>query len=258
MKSTTTLLVTGLVWLGSYAVQAQEFKIAKTSGTLEIKEVNNLTVEGSTGNEVIFKAKKDVDPDRDDRSKGLRAISALGYEDNTGIGLSAITKGDVVEVRQLKKTDGPEITISLPKGVAIYYEHTSPYGSDVVFRNVEGKIEVSTVHNQVHLENVTGPIDVKSVHGEVDASFPITMKNAIHISSVHGLVDVTLPVGIKATVSANTHFGEIMVDPDFKIEVQRSGTGLVKYNGGVTGTINGGGLEIDLSSTHSSIYIRKK
>jgi predicted membrane protein len=178
-------------------------------------------------------------------------------EDNTGIGLSVIDKGNVIEVQQLKKMDGPDIKILVPKGVTVYYSHTSPYGSDVNIKNVESEIEVSTVHNAVHLDNVTGPVDVKTVHGEVEASFGATMKGPISINSVHGHVDVSLPVGTKANLKLGTSRGEIFVDPDFKIEIDRSGN-MVRYSDNVTGKINGGGLDISLSSTHDNVYLRKK
>ena len=51
--------------------------------------------------------------------------------------------------------------------------------------------------------------------------------------------------------------GEILVDPDFKIEIPRSGD-LVKYNDNVNGKINGGGIDVDLSSMHNNVYLRKK
>src|SRR5687767_8187316 len=125
---------------------AQEYKLNKSSGTLEIREVNHVTIEGHSGNEIIFSS-RDEDRDDDDRAKGLRAISSMGLEDNTGIGLSVVDKGEVIMVQQLKKTDGPDITIKVPKGVKISYSHTSPYGDEIEIKNIEGEIEVSTVHN---------------------------------------------------------------------------------------------------------------
>jgi DUF4097 and DUF4098 domain-containing protein YvlB len=116
---------------------------------------------------------------------------------------------------------------------------------------------VSTVHNAVHLDNVTGPVDVKTVHGEIEASFGANMKGPISINSVHGHVDVSLPVGTKANLKLGTSRGEIFVDPDFKIEIDRSGN-MVRYSDNVTGKINGGGLDISLSSTHDNVYLRKK
>src|SRR5882762_2291990 len=250
------IIIAGLACISLACANAQDYKLQKTTGRLDIKEVNEVTIEGYNGSEIVFSS-RDNDHDQDNRAKGLRAVSSLGLEDNTGIGLSVADKGNVIEVRQLKKMDGPDIKILVPKGVTVYYSHTSPYGSDVKFKNVESEIEVSTVHNSVFLDNVTGPVDVKTVHGEIEATFGTSIKSAISIASVHGHVDVSLPVGTKANLKLGTTWGEIFVDPDFKIDIERSGN-MVKYNDNVSGKINGGGLDISLSSTHGNVYLRKK
>ena len=235
---------------------AQEYKLNKSSGTLEIREVNHVTIEGHAGNDIIFTSREE-DRDDDDRAKGLRAISSMGLEDNTGIGLSVLDKGNVIEVRQLKKMEGPDIKILVPKNVVVSYYHTSPHGHEIEIKNFEGKVDVSTVHNGVVLTNVTGPLNVKTVHGDIEASLGAALKNPINIESVHGHVDVALPVTTKANLKLSTNFGEILVDPDFKIEIEKTGE-MIKYSDKVSGKINGGGIEIDLSATHNNVYLRKK
>ena len=236
----------------------QEYKVTKNAGRLEIKEVNHITIEGYSGNEIIFLSHdQNQDEDEDNRSKGLRAISSLGLEDNTGIGLSVVDKGGVIEVYQLKKMDGPDIIIKIPKGVVVSYSHSSPYGEDVTVRNFEGEIEISTVHNSVKLENLTGPMNIKTVHGDIDVALNAAMKNPISITSVHGHVDVAMPVSAKTTLQLGTSWGEIFVDPEFKIEFDKTSNG-VKYSDNVSGKINGGGLNVTLSSTHGNVYLRKK
>jgi hypothetical protein len=75
--------------------------------------------------------------------------------------------------------------------------------------------------------------------------------------SVHGHVDISLPPAIKANLKLKTVYGEIFVAPDFKIDIERTGD-MVKYGNDVNGKINGGGLDITLSSTHNNVYLRKK
>ncbi len=245
-----------IVVLASLNTQAQEYKLAKSTGKLIIKEVNDVTVEGYSGNEIIFSS-RDGSHEKDKRAEGLRAVSSLGLEDNTGLGLSVLDKGTTYEVYQMKKMDGPSIKIQVPKGVSVYYQHTSPYGSDIEFRNFEGEIETSTVHNGVHLQNVTGPLNIRTVHGEIEADLSNNLKNPISLSSVHGLVDVTLPVATKANLRMSTSWGEIFIDPAFKLEMEPKGD-LVKYSSKIDGKINGGGMELTLTSTHDNIYLRKK
>ena len=159
-----------MVVLMASGLRAQEYKLAKNTGELNIQEVNHVKIEGYGGKEIIFSSSS-YSHDRDDRAKGLRAISGLGLEDNTGLGLSVMEANGVVEVRQLKKMDGPNILIKVPQGMGIKYVHTSPYGSDVEIKNVEGNLSVSTVHNDVKLENTTGLLNVRTVHGDIDARF---------------------------------------------------------------------------------------
>jgi len=97
---------------------------------------------------------------------------------------------------------------------------------------------------------------VKTVHGNIEGSLSANIKSPVSIISVHGHVDVALPVGTKANLKLGTVYGEIFVDPDFKIEIEKSGN-MVKYSDNVAGKINGGGLEISLSSTHNNVYLRK-
>ena len=183
-------------------------------------------------------------------------MSSLGLDDNTGIGLSVVDKGSTVEVNQLKKIDGADFIIKVPKGVKVSFSHSSPYGGDFEVKNFDGEVTVSTVHNSVILNNVSGSIDVKTMHGDIDANFA-AVKSALTLNSMHGHIDVALPVATKANLHLETNWGEILVDPDFKIEIPSSGD-LVKYSDNVDGKINGGGIDVDLSSMHNNVYLRKK
>ena len=254
MKKTILTLILGLSIMS--AVYSQEYKVAKNSGRLEIREVNHVSIEGHSGTEIIFRTSRHHD-EQDERAVGLRALSSLGLEDNTGLGLSVVDKGNVVEVHQLKKTEGPEIKILVPRGVVVSYSHSSPYGDEIDITNFEGEIQISTVHNGVNLTNTTGPMSIKTVHGDIDASLAAALKAPVKLESVHGHVDVALPSGVQANLTLSTNWGEVLVDPDFKIELARSGE-LINYSDKIKGKLNGGGTEIELTSHHNNVYLRKK
>jgi len=55
----------------------------------------------------------------------------------------------------------------------------------------------------------------------------------------------------------STSYGEILVAPEFKIEIDKQGD-MVRYSDRVNGKINGGGINIDFRSDYSKIYLRKK
>lgn len=235
---------------------AQDYKVSKTTGTLLLVDLNNVSVEGHPGNEIIFTSVR-RDRDRDDRAAGLRAISSGGLEDNTGLGLSVIEKNEVIEVHQLKKMDGPRVTIKVPKGVRISYVHTTPHGSDFVVQNFEGSLDVSSVHTSVMLTHVTGPLQIKTVHGDIDVIMGTTLSNAATIASVHGHVDVAIPPAARLNLILSTNWGEIFVDPDLKIDVQ-SDDSMRRYSSKIRGTLNGGGTALELESGHSNVYLRKR
>lgn len=250
-------LIAGVgILLMPWMLQAQEFKVSKNSGRLEI-QLGKVTVEGYNGNEIIFTSDENK-RSGDERAKGLKAINGLGLEDNTGLGINVEESGGNVVVRQLKRTESPRINIKVPKGVIVAFQYDSQYGGEVEFRDMENEIEVAAQYNSVVLKNVTGPMTVKSIYGHVEADFRDSMKNPISIVSVYGYVDATIPSATKANVRLDTSYGEIFVAPELKIEVASDGK-MIRYNDRLSGKLNGGGpLQIDLSSNYGKIYLRKK
>ncbi len=249
------IVIAVIGWLAVSATFAQEFKVAKSTGRLELN-IGRVTVEGHSGNEIIFSS-RDHKSGKDERAEGLRAINSLGLEDNTGLGINVTEKGDVVQVSQLKKMNAPDVKILVPKGVIISFSHESQYGGTAIFKNLENEIEVSANYNSIEMENVTGPLTVKTVYGHVEASLGANVKGPISIVSVYGYVDVAMPVAIKANIKMSTSYGEILVAPEFKIDIEKQGD-FVRYSDRVYGKINGGGINVDFRSDYSKIYLRKK
>src|SRR5688572_17281599 len=87
--------------LVSCTLKAQEYKLAKNSGRLEI-HLGRVEIEGHNGNEIIFSSNRSRE-EKDKRAEGLRSVNSLGLDDNTGLGINVTDKGNVVEVHQLKK-----------------------------------------------------------------------------------------------------------------------------------------------------------
>ena len=254
MKKERGMIVAVAMLLAGWA-QAQEYKVSKNTGRLEIN-LGRVTVEGTTGNEIIFSS-MDSHGEKDERATGLRAVNGLGLDDNTGLGINVADKGNVIEVRQLKKMNSPQVKILVPKGIIISFSHESQYGGEATFKNMENEIEVSANYNNVELENISGPVTVKSVYGHVEADFNANLKGPVSIVSVYGYVDMTLPATTKANLKLSTSYGEILVAPEFKIEIEKQGD-MVHYSDRINGKINGGGMVIDLSSNYGKIYLRKK
>ncbi|MEQ8424481.1 MAG: DUF4097 family beta strand repeat-containing protein [Cyclobacteriaceae bacterium] len=249
------LIVCGAL-LMPFFLKAQEYKVSKNSGRLEV-HLGRATIEGYNGSEIVFSS-TDYKGTKDKRAEGLKAINGLGLDDNTGLGINVAENSNAVVVRQLQRTNSPNIKILVPKGVIVSFEHDSQYGGKVVFMNMENEIEVAAQYNNVELKNVTGPMIVKSIYGHVEADFNTTIKSPISIISVYGYVDIALPGDTKANLKMDTSYGEIFVAPELKLDMNNAGN-MVRYSDRIQGKLNGGGtLNIDLSSNYGKIYLRKK
>ncbi|HMJ71638.1 MAG TPA: DUF4097 family beta strand repeat-containing protein [Cyclobacteriaceae bacterium] len=243
-------LVVILLVLIAAGANAQEYKVARNTGRLEL-HIGKATIEGHSGNEIIFTT-RDHDKERDPRSEGLATINSLGLKDNTGLGLNVSEKGDVVSVYNLKKNNSPDVRILVPKGMIVAFEHQNVNGGTATFKNMENEIEVSVQYNSVELENVSGPLTIRTIYGHVEATLAANVKDPISIVSVYGYADVTLPSATKANIRMETSYGEILVDPDFKIDFDSSD------GDRVSGKLNGGGINVDISCSYGKVYLRKK
>ncbi|HEX9650508.1 MAG TPA: DUF4097 family beta strand repeat-containing protein [Cyclobacteriaceae bacterium] len=236
----------------------QEYKIPASGKSLKINfnEINKLEIEGTTGSEIIITT-TDRSRAKDERATGLKAISSMGLEDNTGLGLSAVEKNGVVEVNSISRNSESRYIVKVPKNVSVKYAHNSPYGSDLKISNLESELDVSSLHNDVLLLNVTGPMTINTVHGDIDADFTtLNQASPTSIASVHGHVDVSVPASSKAELTIKTTWGEIFTDMDIQMDTSADMKRISSQT--VRGKLNGGGVALMLSSTHDNIYLRKK
>ena len=252
------LITTLAALMAITAVQAQEYKVAKSTGKLVIN-LSSVKVEGYGGNEIIFSSLSN-DRENDERAKGLQPINGSGMIDNTGLGISVSDKGATIEVNQVSQRGG-KVKIMVPKGVSISYSFDKVMNNGkAYFKNIESEVEVSVQYNSVELDNVTGPLSVKAVYGSVEAKFGAAIKGPISIVSIYGHVDVAIPVTTKANLKMSTSYGEIFAAAELKIELEKTANAedLISYKtSNVKGKINGGGIDLTLKSDYSKIYLRK-
>ncbi len=236
-------------------LQAQEYKVAKSSGRLELY-VGRVTVEGYAGNEIVFTSKSGKS-ETDSRAAGLRSVNGSGLEDNTGVGIHVAVKDNIIEVYQLKKLNHPDLKILVPKGIVVSFKHDSKYGGDAIFRNMENEIEISCQYNNIVLENITGPLTAKTLYGSIDAVFGNNVKGPISMVSVYSHIDITLPQTVKANLKMLTSYGELFMASGFPWEIVIK-DGMQQWGDKVEGKLNGGGFALDLRSDYGKVYLRKK
>jgi hypothetical protein len=260
MKKVLLMSMGVLLCLTELHAQDREFK-TKLANTKDKKVTiemagSHLKIEGYAGDEVIILSTSgsEVPPER---AKGLKPLYNTGV-DNTGIGLAVTSEAGGVKIEKVTRKDG-KYTIRLPKNVALLFQETNWQSSKVSVTGMDGDLEIRTNGADINLSNVTGPIVANSTSGNVNAVFSgLNQSKPTAISSISGEIDITLPAATKSDMKLRSINGEIYTD--FDLGVKSSKGGLSKIGGGsnIEGTTNGGGVEIQLNTISSNIYIRKK
>jgi DUF4097 and DUF4098 domain-containing protein YvlB len=138
----------------------------------------------------------------------------------------------------------------------------------ILIEGVEGEMEISTNNGGITLNNVGGAIVAHSRNGRVVATLrDVAVNKATSFSSMNGAVDVTLPSTTKATLKMRSNNGAIWSDFDILLNPSltpavddarnRGGRLRIETDKTLTGTINGGGPDIDLRTLNADIFIRK-
>ena len=238
MKKQFTLLAALLI-LATSAWAQKEFKLAKTTGRLNLN-INGAIIEGYSGNEIIFTTQNSEDEVVDERAKGLQALSGSGFVDNTGLGLDVSKNGEDVNVNMVGKKLTGILSIKVPQNVKISFSNASNlYHDEVILKNLKNEIEVSTTYNKIKLENNTGPMNIKTVYGAIDAVFASDIKGPVSIISVYNYVDVTLPATVKANIELGTSYGKLYAADQFKIAIDKNSVSEDKSSNSDAVSVNG-------------------
>ncbi|MGB3800971.1 MAG: hypothetical protein WA952_14240 [Lewinella sp.] len=243
----------------------QDFKMIAGGKTVSFSEIDNLTIVGTSGNELIVEGSANANGS-DDRAAGLRKISASGLKDNTGAGLSVTENNGTIRVAQVGG-NAEKVTVRVPNSASITVEQSTHRGGDLVVRDFSGSLDVSMMYHKAELENVTGPLAVNTVYDDIVAVWDAAPTEEVRLHSTYSDVDVTLPASTKADVRLSTGYGNMYTDFDIQIKsnMQANTEGDGNYDrprdvnlGNLSGTINGGGTLLSLTATYDNIYLRKQ
>jgi len=217
---------------------------------------SDIVIEGHDSNEIVIR-NLDYEPPPE-RAKGLRALYNTA-EDNTGIGLSVEQEGNTLSIIQATNESG-DFRLSVPNRVRLMIEEVNWGGGDIKISNHDGEIEVKSRNGDILLDNITGPVIASSTSGDFEANFSrLDQETPTSISLVSGYIDITIPADTPAEFHLASVSGEIYTDMD--IEVSGNDNGNMRIIGGgrkISGTLNGGGVEVGLKSVSGNIYLRKK
>jgi hypothetical protein len=141
-------------------------------------------------------------------------------------------------------------------------------GGNVLIENVDGELEIENTNGGITLTNVAGTVIANTTNGNVMARMTsVAAKRPMAFTSLNGNVDVTLPASTRANLRLRSDMGEVLSDfdvqvapgPPATVSDNRRGGGRFKIdvNKSILGTINNGGLEIEMRTFNGNVYLRK-
>lgn len=240
---------------------AQEYKHnVKGAKKIEISElVGQIKIQGHNGAELVIKASEL--PETPERAKGLKPISTGGV-DNTKIGLSLTETDQVISISGVtKQSSEADYIFMIPDGLAVEIDYSSPFADDKLeVEGFGGELEISTLNSDVALMSITGPVVLDMVNGNIDLVFSsVNQDSPMSIKTINGDIDISFPSNAKAGLEMSSLHGDIYTDLDIKVNREKE-EGL-KFIGGmsnINGTLNGGGVEMAISTINGNIYLRSK
>jgi len=116
-------------------------------------------------------------------------------------------------------------------------------------QKLSGEVNANLVNGKVHATDLAGTADLATVNGALEANYSsLNNVREITLKSVNGTIDLLLPQSPNADVSASAVNGSISTD--FPLTVKGHFVGKT-----MSGTLGGGGLQIQLNNVNGSIHI---
>jgi hypothetical protein len=223
-------------------------KVRLVMGSSEVKIV------GHNSDELIIETNSYKAPPQ--RAQGLKPLYNAA-EDNTGIGLSINREGNVLTIVKAQKGNG-KYTIRVPRKAAVSYTEANWQGGDFELSDMDGEIELKLNNSKAELNNVAGPIVANSTNGGIHIKFSsLNQQKPSSISVVNGEIDVTLPANSKANWKLRSLNGEVYTDFDMALPRDKSELQKIAGSNTVEGKTNGGGVDMNIYTINSDIFIRK-
>ena len=150
------------------------------------------------------------------------------------------------------------------RNVSVRYEVRVPRGvgrvdlkaisSDVALSNVSGGANIDLVSGSIDLNGVTGAIRTKTVSGGTNVVYDApSNSDPLEFSSVSGTIELEFKQGLDADLKAATVSGNIDLDDNFGINVEKKIVGRE-----ASGTIGKGGRPLSVTTVSGGISITSK
>lgn len=218
---------------------------------VKIESRSTVRVHSQSGNQLTIKSGKAFE--RPKKAEGLKLIGEDGF-DNTNVGFYVIKEGNNLIVRNLRKDEDAEIYLPAGQNVSV----VSKWQGDIEVTGFTGAIEATAeLNGGIDLKDVTGPVTANTLNGELNVTFTkVSQASPISISTINGDIDVTMPASTPANLALSTVNGSVYTNFDLHVPSSEGLSAIASRK--VSGTINNGGVKIQLNTVNSNIYLRKK
>jgi hypothetical protein len=223
-----------------------------------------ITVKGYNGNQILVETELVSKKNKEGRDTG-QEVKGLKRIPNTGMDLVVEEEDNLVKIYSGSLNQKLNLHIQVPFNTSL--KLSCHHDGDINVDQVNGEFEIHNHHGSITLTNISGTAMANTHHGKITAAFNnINSKQPMSFTTYHGNINVTLPADTKAKLKMKSDRGDFYTDFDMKVGVsspkiekreKERGKYRVKVEKGVYGTINGGGVDIDLKTYHGNIYIRK-
>jgi hypothetical protein len=196
-----------------------------------------------------------------EKAKGMKMLQI------ESMGLTVEEEENIIRVDVEEGKRSVDLLIQVPFSTSLRLSCRDDERGVTVDR-VDGEIEVETSDGPIILTNVSGPVVADSSDGEIKAVFgKVTPGKPMSFSAMEGDIDITLPFDVKASLKMKTDEGQIFTDFDVQLtpsqqkkeedERKEGGGYRVSFEKVTLSLINGGGVEIQLTTYEGNIYVRK-
>jgi DUF4097 and DUF4098 domain-containing protein YvlB len=202
---------------------------------------------------------------------GLRRI------DQGGGGLVIEEQNNVLTISSGNFFRGGNIDLQVPARTNLTLSAFN--GGAITVDGVEGEIEVTNTNGNVNLTNVAGSVVAHAMNGRLTAVMrEVTQGKPLSFTSMNSNVDVTLPASTKANLKIRADNGGAWSDFDIQntastpvVDDNRNTANNTNTNNArgraprvrietartTTGTINGGGPDVEIRTLNGDIFLRR-
>ena len=246
------------------------FRDPARPGTLVVNvSRGGLTVKGYNGKEIQIEATAINDPRNNNpspRGRGREVPPGMHRIDAAFGQLDVVEDNNVVTV-QAGRTRAEDLTIQVPQNTALKLRVMS--GGKLAVEGVAGEIDVNNMNGDVAIRGASGAVLAHSNNGKVEVGFTqFPADKPVSVTTMNGDIDLSLPSDAKAKLMMKTENGDIVTDFDIRIDPtanapivtdERAKNGRYRVTRGrtLTGTINGGGREVQITSYNGRLTIQK-